>query len=100
MYEGSSNESDKTVIVASSMSIFLLVVFILGFAGGYCCHKYKQLILTVTTRTESSQPTMTSVLPVTEVNVSSTKQRQQDLEMTENVAYGPLPQTKLTLPKD
>ena len=73
--------SDHSTLIATviSMTVAIIISFTFGFVCGCFCHKYKQSILAL------------CKTPI--VQSSTEKQAQQDshdLEMTENVAYGPL----------
>ena len=79
-----SNLSTLTVTVISVM-VAIIVFFTIGFLCGCLCQKYKQSILTLC---KTPDPTLS------DQSSTDSKVKEQgshaDLEMTDNVAYGPL----------
>ena len=78
-----SNLSTITVTVISVM-VAIIVFFTTGFICGCLCHKYKQSILALC---KTSDPIDQSS---TDSKVKQPQDLHAELEMTENVAYGPL----------
>ena len=83
-YAGSSF-NNSTIIILSSMVVFVFVALLFGFFCGYICKRSKisKYSINEIQHTQAYYDTVES--PMTEL-----KQQQQELEMTENVAYGPL----------
>ena len=76
--------SHHTTLVATVISVLVLIIifFTIGFACGCFCHKYKRSILALC---------KTPVDPSSRNTDSKVKDHEShDLELTENVAYGPL----------
>ena len=79
---------DRYLIIAMVFSIifFATVFFIFGCVSGQVWQKHRQSTKTPESDTQSSEVEYTS--PVAEHNTIPTEQ--DELEMMENVAYGPL----------
>ena len=77
---GAAASSHSTLIISVTVSV--LIFFTIGFVCGCVCQKYKQSILALCkTRTDQSS---------TDLNIMYKQEESQTLEMTENVAYGPV----------
>ena len=76
---------NTTIFWISSMIIAVAVFFMIGFLCGCLCYKYmyKQSLIMKVGVSESRPP----------LSHTAECQRVQELELTENVAYGPLPAT-------
>ena len=78
-----SNLSTLTTVTVTSVIIAIAVFFTIGFFCGCLCQKYKQSILALCKTPDRTEQSSTDA-----------KMKQQgshaDLEMTDNVAYGPL----------
>ena len=75
-----------SVIIATTVSttiLFVIISFIIGYLCGHFSQKQKHSVKTLN-KTGTSEPLSTST------GVSSSKHDPRDLEMMENVAYGPL----------
>ena len=81
--------SNHSTLIATVISVIVAisVFFTFGFACGYFCQKYKQSILAL-----CKTPTD---LASTDSKVKHVQQDSHDLEMTENIAYGPLGEWQL-----
>ena len=73
----SSDHSTLTLTIVSVI-VSIFVFFTIGFVCGCVCQKYKQSILALC-KTQTNQPT-----------AEHEQQNLQGLEMSENVAYGPV----------
>ena len=80
--------------IISSMALLIIVCFVIGFLSGYFCHKFKQSHQPVSSSSEINQQRKSSPIYEEAGDVTSSKQKQRDLEMTTNVAYGPLKNKK------
>ena len=84
--------------MVSSIILFATIFFIFGCVLGRLWQKYKQSTKTPVINDTHLQPSQTehasSTIDSTDQHVMPTV---QDLEMTENVAYGPLKRTTLQL---
>ena len=79
-----ANPSINTTLVwIISLIIAVALFFMIGFLCGCLCHKYKQSLIMKADLSESRPP----------LSDTAECQRVPDLEMMENVAYGPLPAT-------
>ena len=78
--------------IISSMTVLITILFMIGFVSGYFCHKFKQSHKPASSSeiNEENKPTPIYEEAVLSSDVTSTKQKERDLEMTANVAYGPL----------
>ena len=72
-----------TTVLIISMIIAVAVFFMFGFLCGCLCYKYKQSLIMKADLSETRPP----------LSDTAECQRAQELELTENVAYGPLPAT-------
>ena len=78
-----SNHSTLIIIsIVISVIVAVFIIFIIGFVCGCVCQKYKQSILAMC-KTQTDQPS-------TDLNIKHEQQDSEDLEMSENVAYGPV----------
>ena len=78
-----SNHSTLISIVISVI-VSTLIFFTIGSVCGCVCQKYKQSIFTLC-KTEADQSSTDY-----DLNVKHEQQDSEDLEMSENVAYGPV----------
>ena len=74
--------TESAIIIISFLVIAIVVFFGIGFLFGCFCHKYKLSLI------------MKSGLSTSNTTEPSSNQGTQELEMMENVAYGPLPVTR------
>ena len=74
--------SESAIIIISFLVMAVVVFFAIGFLFGCFCHKYKQSLI------------MKTGLATSNTTEPSSNQGTQELEMMENVAYGPLPATR------
>ena len=88
-----------TVIIASILSPLaplIIMVYVVGVLSGCFCQKYKQSRRRHPSSNGETNETSGEITPVYEEAQSSTdksagtEQQEQSLDMTENVAYGPL----------
>ena len=80
-----SNITIECFIGDTRTNLTIIIFFIFGFVCGCFCQKYKQSIL--------------ALCKTPKVQSSTEKEAQQDsrtLEMTKNVAYGPVGRSQLT----
>ena len=70
------------ISIVISVIVSTFIFFTIGFICGCVCQKYKQSILALC-KTQADQPS-------TDLNIKHEQQDLQDLEMSENVAYGPV----------
>ena len=77
--------------IIPSMTLLIIVFFVIGLVSGYFCHKFKQSHKQVSSSEtkQQSKPSPIYEEAMLSSDVSSIKQ-ERDLEMTTNVAYGPL----------
>ena len=78
----SNNSTLISIVISVIVSTFIF--FTIGFICGCVCHKYKQSIL-VLCKTQTDQS-----LGSIDLNLKHKQEESQDLEMSENVAYGPV----------
>ena len=71
-----------SIIISVIVSTFIF--FTIGFICGCVCQKYKQSIFALC-KTQANQPSTDH-----DLNVKHEEQDSEDLEMSENVAYGPV----------
>ena len=100
MISGPANSlNTATVIIASVLSPLaplIIMVYVLGFLSGCFCQKYKQSCRHPSSNGENNQTSgETTPIYYEEAHLSvdksaGTEQQEQTLDMTENVAYGPL----------
>ena len=86
LYTGPSmaNEATVTIAVSSSITVSVLssvVFFVFGYICGSKCKKTRTTGDTVSSGTEVTQPVQQHV---------QAEVREQDIELNENVAYGPV----------
>ena len=74
--------SESAIIIISFLVMAIVVFFVIGFLCGCFCHKYKQSLI------------MKTGLATSNTTEPSSNQGTQELEMMDNVAYGPLPATR------
>ena len=76
--------SNNSTLISTVISVIVstFIFFTIGFVCGCVCQKYKQSIL-VLCKTQTDQPS-------SDLNIKHKKEESQILEMTENVAYGPV----------
>ena len=75
---------DGQIAVASSVTVFVLastLFFIVGFLCGHFCRKEKKIAETVSSSGQAHAPYYDDVV---------LRQHEQELELKENVAYGPV----------
>ena len=80
-----ASDVDHSTLVAAmivSITISIILFFTFGCVCGCFCQKYKRLILALC---KTSGPAAQPSIENSDSNVKT-----QDLEMTENVAYGPI----------
>ena len=75
---------DGQIAVASSVTVFVLastLFFVVGFLCGHFCRKEKKIAETVSSSGQAHGPYYDDVV---------LRQHEQELELKENVAYGPV----------
>ena len=91
-----NSHNTATVIIASILSPltpFIIMVYVIGFLSGCFCQKYKHRH--PSSNGETNQ-TSSEMIPIYEEALLSTnrsagtERQEQSLDMTKNVAYGPL----------
>ena len=87
--------SDKLVVAVSSTVVVFLVISMLTLIGGFACgyyfrgRKYKESLKKTQDNPTSSQPAAAPLYEDVDVLPSAAEHREQNLELKENVAYGP-----------